>query len=222
VKPLTVVCVFVRGEFPYTPEYVVRLEQMARRFIARPFRFVCLTDQPETLPTIETIAIEKLPECWALWSKLHIFDQARFWSGRVLYLDLDVLLVAPLDDIIDAPSSFALIADAGGKTQHEPERDRCGRRLIRKFNSSVMVFDAGKQTTLFDDWDWTRAARWSTDQDWIALRVPHAHGLPIEWFPRISLVRPPWPADAKVVLCKKPKNLQAVEQWPELRAWWGA
>lgn len=218
MTPLTVACLFVQGEFPYTPEYVIRLAAMVRRWIDRPYRFVCLTDQPWLFPDLETIVVSRLPG-FAYWTKLELFNPARAWSGRVLYLDLDTLLVAPLSPILDMPAPFALIEDEprpGQKT-----RDAFGRQILRRFNSSVMVWDGGAATELFTSWEPAIANRLSGDQDWIGERCPNALALPRAWFPRISEVRPPWPAEARVILVKKPKNAEAAQVWPWFSPLWG-
>jgi hypothetical protein len=206
MTPLTVACVFVRGEYPYTVEYVARLREMVRRWIDRPFTFVCLTDRPLEMPLgVEAVRVEKPAES-ATWTKLELFNPARAWPGRVLYLDLDVLLVASLAPILDWPESFAITDDPPGA--HKPRTvDRFGRAIVRRFNSSVMVWDGGTQTDLFMAWTPADAERLSGDQDWLGERRPDASAMPRAWFPRISeAIEPPWPGDAKVILTKHPKN----------------
>lgn len=218
---LTVCCVFVRGPYPYTADYVVRLERMVRRYYRRPFRFVCLTDRPELFSApIETVRVKtpKVPDnTVGIWTKLQVFRPDIGFTGRVLFLDLDTLVVAPLDPIVDVQAPFATAKDGDGAVS----QDRYGRTVIRRFNSSVMAWDAETAHDLYRDWNSTIAWRLSTDQDWIAERRPDAHALPRAWFPRISQVQPPWPADAKVVLVKKPKNHVAAATWPWFEPLWG-
>jgi len=216
---LTVACVLVRGEVAYTPEYVSRLRAMATRWLDRPFRFCCLTDQPDAMPVdVEPIAIQKLAG-FGYWSKLELFNPARRWTGRVLYLDLDTLVVASLAPIVDDPAAFALTADPIGRGR---ARDAFGRLIIRRFNSSVMVWDGGTQTYLYEGWTPADAARLSGDQDWIAEQAPDAAALPRLWFPRLSEVTGPPFGEAKVILSKVPKNHQAVARYPWFAPLWGA
>lgn len=221
-SPLTVACVWVAGEFPYSIDYVRRLRSMVARWIDRPFRFVCLTDRPElaTVEGVEPIAVEKLAG-FAPWTKLQLFNPARGFTGRVLYLDLDSLVIAPLAPIIDFPAPFVVTADPA--SMHRPRRlDSFGRAIVRKVNSSVMVWDAGTHASLYDKWSPPVAQRLSSDQDWIGEQLPRAAEMPRAWFPRISelsipnsvAVAPILPADAKVVLVKVPKNVEAAEKWP--------
>lgn len=222
MTPLTVACVFVRGEYAYSSEYVTRLYGMVARWLDRPFRFVCLTDRPWlfTEGPIETIPVVKLPG-FAPWTKLELFNPAREWSGRVLYLDLDSLIVAPLAPIVDVPAAFAITADPPRPGQRL--RDAYGRQIVRRFNSSVMVWDGGTHTELFTDWKPALVHQLSGDQDWIGQHRPASATLPREWFPRMSeVVRPPFPAAAKVILVKVPKNHIMAQEQSWFSPLWGA
>jgi hypothetical protein len=219
--PLTVACLLVRGEYPYTAEWVARLFRMVQQSVDRPFRFVCLTDQVTDVERagLEAIPVTRWSNCFAYWTKLELFNPARQWPGRVLYLDLDVLIVASLAPIIDAPASFALTSDLIGKTG----RDSHGRAIVRRFNSSVMVWDGGTHTRLYEDWTPAAAARLSGDQDWIGEQAPEALGLSRTWFPRLSEVcDPPFSPDVKVILSKHPKNDVASDRKTWVREFWGA
>lgn len=215
---LTVACLFVRGEYPYTVEYVSRLRAMVARWIDRPFTFYCLTDQPEAMPEgVVAIHVTKLAG-FAPWTKLELFNPVREWKGRVLYLDLDSLIVAPLGPIIDLPASFAITSDPTGKTG----RDSFKRQIVRRFNSSVMAWDGATHTELFTGWTPDVADRLSGDQDHIGETLPNAVTMPRDWFPRISECPNGIPSSAKVVLCKVPKNHVAVDKYPWVEPLWGA
>jgi hypothetical protein len=219
---LTVACVWVAGQVPYTVDYVTRLESMARRVIARPFSFVCLTDRPSRVLEADVeqrVSVIQIPKpsggLFGWWSKVQLFNPYNELDDRrILYLDLDTLLVAPLDPIIDYPAPFALAPHAG---TFQPKN---GLQVVRRFNSSVMVWDAGHCDRLFTAWSPAVAGRLWGDQDWIGEQMPDAAAMPLAWFPRLSEVHPPWPADAKVVLCKKPKNTEAAVRWPWFREAW--
>jgi len=193
---------------------------MVTRWIDRPFRFVCLTDQPWLFTDLETIPIQKLPGCFAYWNKLQLFDPKREWSGRLLYLDLDVLVVAPLAPIIDYPAEFALTDDP--PYVRPKGRDKYGRKIFRKFNSSVMVWDGGTQTHLYTQWVPDIANTYSGDQCWLGLKAHRAVGMDRSWFPRLSEVTNPPFGQAKVILSKSPKNDLAVGRYPWFSAYWGA
>lgn len=213
----TVVCVWVNGQVAYTPEYVYRLQAMAKRWMPGPHRFVCLTDRPWALHGVDSIPISGPGALKGWWSKLRCFDASLRLDGRILYLDLDTLVVDSLAPILQYPASFAL-APHGGTFQ-----GNAGLQVVHRFNSSVMVWDAGVNYRLFDDWTPSVAARLWGDQDWIGEQMPSAACLPAEWFPRISELGNEPPAEgAKVVLMKKPKNVEAAKRWPWVQQAWGA
>jgi hypothetical protein len=102
----------------YGPEYVNRLYAMVARHLARPFRFVCLTDQPVGVRAEVTCA--PLPQLPPLaqpkergWLKIGSFAPAvaALLTDVALYLDLDVVIVGALDDLFDAPAGFPMIRD---------------------------------------------------------------------------------------------------------------
>lgn len=213
---LTVACVLVRGHVPFTVDYVERLHSMAQRRIGRAFEFVCLTDQPKRMPKgVRAIPIATpKPGLKGWWAKIELFKPGRF-GGRVLYLDLDVLLVDSLDEIIDFPAEFALAPD--GAPNFKPAD---GRKVVKRFNSSVMVWDWDAAGDLYRNWTPEVAARLWGDQDWIGEQTDTwVRAMPASWFPRISAGRN-WSDEAKVVLCKAPKNAEAAIKWRWFEELW--
>jgi hypothetical protein len=142
-------------------------------------------------------------------------DRSHDLGDRVLYLDLDTLIVGSLDDVADYPSRFALVPHAG------TFNGRDGLAVVKRFNSSAMVWDADVPGYLYDTWHPQVMRRLFGDQDWIGEQTHEADTMPIEWFPRLSAIKGGRiPTDAKVILCKKPKNEEAAEQWPWFRERW--
>jgi len=189
---------------------------MVAKNIDRPYSFVCLTDYPDEMPNgVEAIPIVHSKSLKGWWAKINLFRPGLF-TGRVLYLDLDVLIVSPLSEIIDFPARMALVPDGA------PNFNGHGAlKTVHRYNSSVMVWEAGVADKIFENWTPAVAERLWGDQDFIGEQMPAEQAMPAEWFPRISQVRPPWPSSAKVVLVKKPKNHLAAEQWPWFDEMWG-
>jgi hypothetical protein len=212
---ITVACVLVKGHVVYQTEYVTNLRAMVARHLQRPHRFVCLTDRPQWLSHVETIQIPTASPLKGWWAKIRLFDQSLGLSGRVLYLDLDTLVVGSLDPIVDFPAPFALVPDAG--TFRAP----AGLSVVKRFNSSVMVWDAGVNASLYDQWTPAVASRLWGDQDWIGEQMPYAAPMPLGWFPRLSELggKPPTNG-ARVVLAKKPKNVIAADLYPWFNQKW--
>lgn len=215
---LTAACVFVRGHVDYGVEYVTRLRDMAHKLLPA-HRFLCFTDRPQLMPRhVQPVVIPPAARgVKAWWSKLQLFNPAHGLLGRVVYFDLDVVLLRDLDAIVDYPADFALIPDGAGKLWRPPD----GKGCVRRFNSSVMVWEAGAVNSLFTGWTPDAATRLWGDQDWIGERMPDAVTMPLEWFPRISACRgEPPDSVAKVLLCKTPKNVAAARQYTWVREAW--
>lgn len=213
---VTVACVWVKANVPYPVVYVERLRAMVGRYLDRSCRFVCVTDRPERVPPgVEPIAIPPMPPGMSgWWAKVELF-RPQLFSGRVLYLDLDVLVRSSLAPIVEYPSQFALVPDAG------TFQGRNGLKVVKRFNSSVMVWDAGCNTSLYETFSRDVTRRLHGDQDWIGEQMPHADTMPLAWFPRFSELHGVPPTDpAKVVLVKKPKNEQAAAAYSWFRDAW--
>lgn len=215
---LTVACVFVQGHVPFTTEYVVKLRSMVKRNLTLGHDFVCLTDRPAYLPAdMDRIVIDTPQGVYAWWAKLNLFDSARALHGRVLYLDLDVLVVNPLDPIVGYPAPFALVPHAGDFN------GKGDKKVVKRYNSSVMVFEAGQYPQLYRNWNYKVAQRLWGDQDYIGESLPDLATMPRAWFPRLSqidasgLTSVP---EAKVVLAKRPKNVEAAVKWPWFKEAW--
>ena len=210
---LTVACVWVRGNVPYSAEYVIRLKSMCRKAYPE-HRFVCLTDMAAYLPThVECIQIKKL-EGFGWWSKLELWNPQHkvLQSGRIVYQDLDTLNVAKCDPIVDFHDGFCAVPHAG------TFQGKGDKKVVKWCNSSVMSWNGGEHIDLYEDWSPAVTRRLWGDQDWIGERMTRNGKLmPLEWFPRLSDITH-GNADhvvnvAKVILCKKPKNLEAAKLW---------
>jgi len=216
------VCVWVEANVPFTAEYVYRLRAMVQRHVWWAPRFVCLTDRPEQLAGVETVRIPKPSNMFGWWSKLELFNPAHKWSERgekVMYLDLDVLIVRSLLPLINisVASSLTLIPHEG--TFYGGN----GKRVVHRYNSSVMTFVSGMHPELYTDWTRDVAIRLWGDQDWIGEKLPNQRTMPASWFPRISTIGADESkaAGAKIILCKSPKNHVAARLWPWVEKAWG-
>lgn len=219
---LTVACVWVKANVPYSMDYVLRLQAMVARHLPVPHRFVCFTDRAELLPShISTVAVKLEPGISGWWAKVMLFSPVlalQFNATRALYLDLDSVVVDSLHPIVEYPAPFALVPHAG------TFNGRNGLAVVKRFNSSVMVWDPldASALRLFSDFDASVPQRLWGDQDWIGERYPTAATMPAEWFPRISQIAGQPDEDAIVVLCKKPKNEIAAKQHAWVRDAWRA
>jgi hypothetical protein len=218
---VNVLCVFVHGNVPFTSDYVVRLRSMMRRHLPTQHEFTCLTDSPESLPRdMRTVKISRPENFPGWWSKLEIFSPEHELSGPSIYVDLDVLVVRSLELLADVNSTLTLIPHEGDFN------GRLGLQVVKKYNSSVMVCHPDRLRSLYCDWNHGVTRRLWGDQDWIAERMPSQPTFPLGWFPRLSAIRVPaegrprWPEEAKIVLCKRPKNHDANIRWNWFEKCW--
>ena len=96
----------VRAGTRYGPEYVERLLRGVRRHSTVDYRFVCLTDQKETWHGVENVPIPVGLPGW--WSKMKLFDPG--WRGdqRMVYLDLDTVVIGNLDPLLELKTRFGI------------------------------------------------------------------------------------------------------------------
>lgn len=124
-RPATVAC--IKWGTAFGADYVNRLYSGVRRNLARPLRFLCMTDRAEGLhPDIEVLELPDEPFRAEMDAALAVADRkgamrkvSLFRPGLiagldspVLGFDLDVVITGPLDDLLDfAPGKVAMRAD---------------------------------------------------------------------------------------------------------------
>lgn len=124
---LTVACVKWGAKYP--SEFANILHNMVRRNLTVPFKFVCYTDDPKGLhESIEPLLIPPTDTTKGWWHKVSLFKRGLFPKGsRVLYFDLDVVIVKNIDFLLENTAPFVILK--GWKTKYTV------------WNSSVMLFD---------------------------------------------------------------------------------
>lgn len=143
-EPVNVVC--LKWGTLYDARYVNILRHMVARNLKRPFRFICFTEDAAGLEEgIEVFPLPEFPEpdweyarfCSA-WRKLALFRAGLAdMQGKVLFLDLDVVITGELDVFFDYSPHLAMI-----ENWYQP-----GRQVGQ---ASVMCFEAGEPQALLD------------------------------------------------------------------------
>lgn len=150
-----VVCLKWGGK--YGSEYVNRLYSMVSRNLKQDFVFHCLTDNSQGIR--EEVAIEMLPELGihSWWYKLLIFKNGFLKissSEKILFLDLDIVILGDLEPLIEYKEEFCISADTSET----------------RYNSSVMCFYANQYSFIWDSFFIQKnhiMAKLHGDQDWI-------------------------------------------------------
>lgn len=135
---------------PVGPEYINRLYRGVRRHLSAPHRFVCFTDKDNVALEhgIEVLPLDVPNWKWNL-RKMIVYRPDNGLSGRVLMLDLDVVVVGNLDDIAAYDGEFATCEAAyrprgiGGSIVGFSAGTMCG--LL--WNPLITQYDHMKQIT---------------------------------------------------------------------------
>lgn len=167
----------------YGPEYVNILYRAVRANLTGPFRFVCLTDDAEGfLPEVEAHPIPDLNLTefqWYKggWPKLSVFAEDLYGlSGRALFIDLDTMIVGPLDDLFEAG---AFVAIDTGPTWGQPSPDGgplCG--------TGIYVFDLGAHVDILERFNAERDGvieQFRIEQLFVHHMVPEMTFWPADW-----------------------------------------
>ena len=97
----------------YGPEYVNRLYHTTKRNITLPFKFICYTDDSNGFES--GIEVRPLPEMDIPndndrgWRKLALFRKDVGLDGRILFMDLDTVIVGNIDDYFTLDGDFIFI-----------------------------------------------------------------------------------------------------------------
>jgi hypothetical protein len=142
-------------------EYLAKLFRDVRLHTQAPLRCVCLTDDPRDLPpSVEPLLPE--PGLTGWWHKLALFRPGLFRAGeRILYFDLDAVIVGDLTDFAAWRGEFAILRDF-----YHPEH-MC---------SAVMAWQAGALDHIWTRWDRGGRPQFDRrgDQRWIETMQPEA------------------------------------------------
>ena len=174
VPPQSVLC--MRWGDRYGPDYVNRLFSMVARNLALPHRFVCLTDDPRGIrPEVEcrplpAIELADAP-AHSGWRKLSCLASEIDDLGRVLFLDLDLVIVGAIDALFTHPGVFCIIENWTQK----------GRGVG---NSSVFRYEAGAHRQILEEFCDNAAQilrRWPNEQTYLTRSIGEATFWPRSW-----------------------------------------
>ena len=150
----------VRYGTKYGREYVERLRNMVSRHLTVPYEFCCLTDDQQPIEGVKILYVANKGYVKQWWHKVHMFDPNLGLSGRILYLDLDVVIHDNINKLVENQGdTFFGIRDFNRK--FVPKWD--------KLNSSALSWIAGTQSDIFTIFtkQSTTALKLHGDQDWI-------------------------------------------------------
>lgn len=145
----------------YPGHYVERLKAALTRNIDQEFKFCVFC------PEEEDEYLTKIPGCFC---RLRMFDpewqQKHGLTGRIVCVDLDLIVTGKLDELFDRPEKFVILQGANASNP-------C------PYNGSVMMLRAGARPDVWNDFSLKRAAEvpfyeFPDDQGWLAHKIPNA------------------------------------------------
>jgi len=220
-----VACVLWKGDFrtrTYDVNWVYNLKDMVDRHIKIPYDFVCFTNEEKQMPGISKIQISDNLKGW--WAKMNIFNPNSLPKyEKVLFLDLDILILKPLTPIIEFFKSSDHLIFA-------PDMGACpSPKTICKYNSGVIMFKSGvmaiddiylKFITEKEKW----MERFRGDQDYLGHITGRLPTFPKDWFIKIRNIKNASyeniPKESKIVFMNPIKNDKASEKYPWINDYW--
>jgi hypothetical protein len=160
----------------YSAQYVNRLFNMVKRHTTGDVGFYCITENPVGLDDhIKVIPLPQNKSLQGWWYKPFVFSKEFPVQGKLLFLDLDIVIIANIDCFFEyTPTKFCIIRDF----------TRAMNSSWNRYNSSVFRLDSG---TLPDVWeklirDTSVTKRLHGDQDWLFETIKENFAFwPDEW-----------------------------------------
>ncbi len=165
---LIIACVKQGDKFG--PEYPTRLYEGVQRHLSLEHEFICFTDNP-----VPGVPCRPLPAPLAgWWSKLGLFQPGVFEKGdRVLYFDLDTLIVDSIDDIAGYTGPFAVLRDF---YHADHQQSSVMAWPVTEIGSAVMAWTPHEAAYLIWNHWWHQGCPVTPrgDQAWIEKMMPKA------------------------------------------------
>lgn len=159
---ITICC--LKWGIRYRPYYVNKLANMVKRHTTVPYKFICWTDDPKGIDShIETAPLPYKAQTW--WGKMGLYMPTipGITTEKILFLDLDSVIVGSLDPIINYKSDFAMAKDYPQDSIH------VGDKRQKWGNTSVVLLKVGSQVHIWNRYmekECPEEERFG-DQEWI-------------------------------------------------------
>jgi len=107
--PLVVAVVWTGTK--YGPEYVQRLFNMVERHLPLPFDRACITDHPTRMLPLGVERVEAPAGLPGWWAKMMLYEPTWRAGRRVIYLDLDTVIIGDLTPLAQVEADFAITSN---------------------------------------------------------------------------------------------------------------
>gem|GEM_PF-2188984 len=180
---MNIVCLYWVGEFrrrDYVVEDIHRLHQSVSKYIDRPFKFYCLTNDLGIDIPGEIIPLKHDWPGW--WAKMEL-HRSDLPGGRMLYMDLDSHIVRNLSPILDYPGNLVMFNSCLSTKSTLP------KGVVRQYQAATMLFDPGSMVGIYDKFRKhpdLYMRRFRSDQDVMGRWIPNQPKFPQRWMRKLS------------------------------------
>ena len=156
---IAVVCVLKSGG-DFVASDVIKLKIMLEKNITIPYAFYCLTDLLE-IACVNIIPLLSDFKGW--WSKIELFRPNLVVADRIVYFDLDTVIVGNIDDLLLQTSNFMVLRP------FNPQR----AKRVKYFGSGILGWkNNGSFDFLFKNFNYKHhTMRFRGDQDYLSWRL---------------------------------------------------
>lgn len=147
----------------YPSSYVEKLKRALARHVKQEYKFSVMA------PSEGDLYLTDIPGCFC---RMRMFDPAwqeqHGFTGRIVCLDLDLIVTGNLDELFDRPEDFVILQGANASNP-------C------PYNGSVMMLRTGTNAQIWKDFHIEEVAtiehyEFPDDQGWLAHKLPNAAG----------------------------------------------
>lgn len=162
----------IKADFHYGSRHVNILYASLKRNMRIPFRFACITDDPEGInPDIEIIPLwDKCQYLGGCYNRLYIFssDMKTILGERFACIDLDCVVTGDVTEIFSRKEEFVI-------NGYVPFRGMSGA-MTQKYNGGLVIMNAGCRSQVWNSFDPEKTPKLlsslrgkyvGTDQAWI-------------------------------------------------------
>jgi hypothetical protein len=214
----------------YGTKDVSRLANAAANYLRCDHRFYLFSDRRHFgLPSHIRVSAISDPNLCArhCFCRLRMFDPIwQGWhgmDGKIISLDLDVIITGEIDYLFAGDESFKILKGANASNPNP-------------FNASIMMLQGGAHADVWADFDIDHAGaipyhEFPDDQGWINYKLPGAAGWQVGAASGIyAFKKPGWPSgqgdelpdDARIVTFIGSRKPQQFEYLPWIRKYWTA
>lgn len=191
-ETVNIACLLWKGVFRgrnFTEQDVNRLRASVDKWIDRPYRFYCLTNDPSIKINGGVVVLKNNWPGW--WSKVELFRKD-LPVGRTLYLDLDSHVVSGLKPLLEYEGDLVMFPASKNIPKMDPERLLRQKGLVHRYQASTMLFTPGALSWVYDrflDHAQTIMRQFRSEQDMYGVWLPNQPTFPREWLSKLAGLR---------------------------------